>query len=146
MEHVNYTYTYGLGEADVDRKLREAEHGTLSLARDGEAYGIPTAYHYDGEAIYFRLGDHPESEKIAFIEATDEASFLVYESHGVGDAWSVIVRGGLRRLTEAEMAAYDDTSINERFPPLWVFDEVIEEMAAAVFELSMDEVTGRHTE
>lgn len=146
MKHVNYTYAVGMTDEAVDRRLRENDTGVLSLARDGDAYAIPAAYYYDGTSLLLRLGDHPESDKMRYIESTENACFVVHEKRGEGDAWSVVVNGPLRRLTEDEMDEFTETEINERFPSIWVFDEEIAELEPVILELPLDDVTGRETE
>ena len=37
MEHVEYVYTFGMDDEEVERHLREAMTGVLSLARDDDA-------------------------------------------------------------------------------------------------------------
>lgn len=53
------------------------------------------AFHWDGETFVFRLGEHPDSEKMAHIDATARASFLVYRYDPSGDSWSVLATGDL---------------------------------------------------
>ncbi|MFC7045794.1 pyridoxamine 5'-phosphate oxidase family protein [Halobacteriaceae archaeon GCM10025711] len=135
-----------MSDDEVDSRLREMDTGVLSLARDGDAYAIPAAYYYDGGSLLLRLGDHPESDKMQYIDSTGNACFVVHEKRGEGDAWSVVVNGPLRRLADEEMAEFTETEINERFPSIWVFDEEIAELVPAIFELPLDDVTGRQTE
>jgi len=145
MDHVEYVYTGGIDADEVDDLVRDRDHGVLSLARDDEAYAVPVNYHYDGERVRFRLGADPEDKKIAFATATTTATLVVYDVGGPEDAWSVVVRGPIRRLTDDERAAVDDAEINEDFPPFHLFDETVESVDIALYELDPDEITGRRT-
>lgn len=142
MDQFEHTYTVGMDEAAVEERLRTAETGVLSLAHGGEAYGIPVAYHWDGEAIIFRLGEHPDSEKVAFIDATERASFLVYHYAPSDESWSVLASGPIERLPPEEadlLEAQDD------FLPLRIFGEAMEELEPALYALEVESLTGRTT-
>lgn len=146
MEHVEYAYTVGMDDGEVRAALDGGDVGVLSLADDGRAYGIPVHFHYDGESLYLRLIDDGHGEKMGFVEATREASFLVY---GLGDggeeSWSVVASGPLRQLTGEERAAFDDATINEQFGPMRIFGEAIADVDVAIYELDADSITGRRT-
>ena len=145
MDHVESVYTGGIDADEVDDLLRDRDHGVLSLARDDEAYAVPVNYHYDGERVRFRLGADAESTKIAFADRTTTATLVVYDVTASGEAWSVLVRGSIDRLTEAERGAVTDAEINEDFPPFHLFDETVESVDIALYELIPDEITGRRT-
>lgn len=140
MEHVEFVYTFGMDKTEIERKLREAETGVLSLARGDDAYSIPVAFHYDGERILLRFGVEEGGEKLSFVEETDTASFVVYEFTD-DDSWSILVTGRLVPASDS----LDDTAINERFIPLRIFDESISDVEPELYELRMESVTGRKT-
>ena len=76
-------------------------HGTgvLALASDDDAYAIPVSYTFDedDEAIYFRMGFAPGSQKRKYLENTDHLSFVVYAD--TDDGWkSVVVEGTAETL------------------------------------------------
>ncbi|WP_254536310.1 pyridoxamine 5'-phosphate oxidase family protein [Halomarina litorea] len=144
MEHVDYTYTVGMTDEEVADHLRTETSGVLSLARDGDAYALPVSYHYDGESLYLRLTEDGHSKKMAFLTATDEACFLLYDVEGE-DSWSIVVTGGLRRLTAEEDGALAEAGVHAKFAPLRVFDEDIDDVEIAVYELATTAVTGRRT-
>jgi len=145
MDHVDFTYTAGMDHDDVEERLREAETGVLSLVDGDDAYGVPLAHYYDGgDALLFRLGRDDDSEKIAAIESTGRACFVVYDYASTTESWSVLARGELRRVP-ADDPRYEDAEINRHFPDLRVFDEAIDEVEVVLYELRMDEVTGRET-
>jgi len=145
MDHVEYVYTGGIDEERVEELLQEAAHGVLSLARDGEAYAVPVNYDYDADRFLFRLGEEADSRKIAFADATETAPLVVYDVAAPDDAWSVLVRGAIRRLSDDERAAVDDADINAEFPPFHLFDETVESLDIALYELTPSEITGRQT-
>ena len=142
MEQFEHTYTVGMDQEAVEQRLREAETGVLSLADGGEAYGIPVAYHWDGEAVIFRLGEHPESEKLAFIDATARASFLVYHYAAADASWSVLARGPIERLSPEES---DLLESQDDFLPLRIFGEAMERLEPALYALEVESLTGRTT-
>lgn len=144
MDQIEYVYTAGMTESEVDERLRENETGVLSLAKDGTAYAIPVSYYYDGTAMVLRLGDDEESKKLEFVEATDRASFLLFDA-SADDSWSIVVAGTLRELSDAETDDYDAAAVNDRFGSLRVFDESVDELALTLYELRIESVTGRRT-
>lgn len=140
MEHVECVYTFGMDEAELERRLRDAETGVLSLARDGDAYSIPVSFHYDDGRVLLRFGVEEGGEKLSFLDGTETASFVVYEATG-GESWSILVRGTLAPASES----MDESAINERFVPLRVFDESISDVEPELYELRVESVTGRKT-
>lgn len=145
LDHIEYTYTEGMAEADVHRILESADTGVLALAREGEAYAIPVAFHAESGRIIIRLGRHAESEKMAFIETTTAACLTCYEYEEPDTSWSVIARGPLRELDDDERKQYTDHEVNEAFIPIRIFGEAPEEMEAALYELEIEKLTGRRS-
>ncbi|AUV81287.1 flavin-nucleotide-binding protein [Salinigranum rubrum] len=142
MEHIEYVYTVGMNEEDVERHLSDAETGVLSLADGSRAYGVPVHCKYEDGVLLFRLTDDDDSEKLAFLDATTEACFVLYEATN-GDSWSVMARGPVAPVDDP--AQYDEAAINERFGPARVFDEDIGDTDVRLFELDVESVTGRRT-
>ncbi|MFH5800103.1 pyridoxamine 5'-phosphate oxidase family protein [Haladaptatus sp. CMAA 1911] len=140
MEHVEYVYTFGMDETELEGKLRDANTGVLSLARDSDSYAIPVSFHYDGRRLLLRFGVEEGGEKMSFMEGTGTASFVVYEAAG-DESWSILVRGHLEPASES----LDDAAINGRFVPLRVFGESISDVEPELYELRMESVTGRKT-
>jgi len=143
--HVAYLYTTGMDEAAVEQRLTETDTGTLALARDGDAYAVPVAIHWDGERVLLRLGEHPGSEKLEFLAATETATLVCYGYESETESWSVVLRGPVHPLEDAE-AAYDEATINEAFPPLRVFGEDPASLEVGLYVLDPTEVTGRRRE
>lgn len=141
MEHVEYVYTFGMDESAVRTRLTESEAGVLSLAREGAAYAVPVSHHYGDGRLLIRLVDDGDSKKMSYLDSTEEACFLLYDVAAPGESWSIVVLGPLELaedLSEAE--------INDRFGPVRVFDESIDDLAVSVYELKMESLTARQTE
>ena len=155
MEHVEYVYTSGMTESDVDARLRTGEHGVLGLADGDDAYAVPLSYHYDGDRFLLRVSAHgddgekgaPEDdgtdgagEKGRFVETTDTATFVCYES-STEESWSVHARGPIRKY-ERDV---DEATLNEWFQPFRLFDEAVEAVEFTLYELRPETVIGRAT-
>lgn len=145
MEHVEFTYTAGMEREEAEECLRESETGVLSLAEGGEAYGIPLAHHYEGgDSVVFRLGVDDTSEKVAFIESTDRASYVVYGYDSPERSWSVIVRGPIHPISSGG-ERFDVAEINRQYPDIRIFDEDVAELEIRLYELRVESITGRKT-
>lgn len=141
MEHVEHVYTFGMGEGELNELLYTGRVGILALADDedaADAYAVPVAYDYDGESLVVRLGAADGSTKMRYLETTDTATFVVHDAGT--PSWSILVRGPLREREE-----FDETRIDKQFSDRQVFDEELDEMDVVVYELEMEEVTGRRT-
>jgi nitroimidazol reductase NimA-like FMN-containing flavoprotein (pyridoxamine 5'-phosphate oxidase superfamily) len=150
MGHVEYAHTAGIDDAEMEDRLRRAETGVLSLARDGDAYGVPLSHYYDGDGLYFRLGVTADSEKRAFWESTGTASYVLYGTDPTDaprelNSWSVVVTGRLVELPAAARERFDTAEINRRFSPIRIFDEPIEDVEIVLAELEIEAMTGRYT-
>jgi hypothetical protein len=139
MEHVEYVYTVGMSEDAVARALCEHEAGVLALARDGSAYAVPVSHHYADGVLQFRLADDDDSEKLAAADATETASFVCYGVDG-DESWSVVASGPIRRT-----GTVDAETSNERFGPLRIFDEAIENVDLVAYEMDVERIAGRRT-
>lgn len=150
MEHVEYAYTRGMDESEVEERLRTTETGVLALSDGGESYAIPLDHYYEDGNLYFRLGITEGSEKRDFIEATERSSYVLYGAEATEDpreldSWSIVIEGTLRKLTDEQRQYFDTAEINRDFAPIRVFDEDIEEIDIELFELEIDRMTGRIT-
>lgn len=146
---VSFAYTEGMDRETVERRLHEAGTGVLSLADGDEAYAIPVAYHYEDGAVFFRLGEVPDAEKLAYLDATATATLVVYsadptEEARALDSWSILVRGPIREVPRDD-PHYDAAAINEEFAPIRVFDEDVDELELTLWALEPESVTGRET-
>jgi hypothetical protein len=150
MEHVDYAYTRGMSDEEVEQRLKTAETGVLALCDEGDARAIPVAHYYDGDRLYFRLGRTAGSEKWEAIESAGTVTYVVYEATPTDapeeiESWSVHAMGRLRELPEAERNRFDTAAINERFSPIRVFDEAIEDIEVVILELVVESLAGRTT-
>ena len=119
MENIEYVYTRGMSDSELTEQLASTNTGVLSLADDGDAYGIPLAHHYEDDHLYFRLGITEGSKKQRFIEETTTATYVVYGDTGAGgswepDSWSIIATGRLVELPATKEAASTTSP-----PPVW---------------------------
>lgn len=150
MDHVEYAYTGGMSDDDIERRLDSTRTGVLALCADADARALPLAHYYDGEHLYFRLGKTGGSEKWDAIERTDTATYVVYDAEPTDGpdelaSWSIHATGRLRELPESESARFDTAEINRRFSPIRIFDEDIDDVDIAIVELAIETLTGRET-
>jgi hypothetical protein len=146
VDHVEYVYTVGMDDAEVERRLRAAEAGVLALADDGAAYAVPISHVYEDGVVYLRMSDDDDDpRKLRFADATVEASFLVYGIEGPGDSWSVLCAGPLREVTDPAEAGFDAATMTERFGALRVFDEAVQDVELRLYALDVERLTGRRT-
>lgn len=128
----------------IDEFLRERGTGTLSLADGDEAYGVPISFGYDGDSLYFfliRFGD--ESTKLDFAETTARACFSTYEFADEHHWRSVLARGPIERVTDAD-AAERALSDNAEFASLFPYGEPMTEWPR--YRLAIETVTGQQSQ
>jgi uncharacterized protein len=145
MKQVDYVYTRGIDDEEVERRLRERSHGVLALARDDNAYAVPLNYHYDGERLLLRVSEEPESTKVAYVQSAETVTFVVYGVEDNERSWNVMVRGKIDQLPDDEQEGITDALVNELFPPFRLFDEDVLDVEMAIYELDPDEIIGRKT-
>jgi nitroimidazol reductase NimA-like FMN-containing flavoprotein (pyridoxamine 5'-phosphate oxidase superfamily) len=137
--------TVAMADDEIDDFLGSGGTGVLSIARQNVPYSVPISYGYDPDerVFYLRLGDTPDSERRAFIEATDTARLVVHER--VDDTWkSVIATGELTEVSEEELTGNVATRLREAERPLFeIWDESPEEITLVITRLSVDSMTGR---
>lgn len=145
LDHVEFVHTAGMDRESVEERLEETQVGVLGLANGTEAYAIPVAFQFLGDRLCFRLSRVDGSRKMAFIESTDRATFVVYGFDSPSDSWSILIEGPIRVLSDAESEQFDDALINKWFAQLRVFDEPIDEIELVLVELEIESMTGRET-
>ena len=130
---------------EVDTFLQSQGFGVLSLARDGEAYGIPISFGYDGTQLYFVLLRPGErSKKEEFVRETDTASFLVYDVGDKHDWQSVVVTGRLEPVGDDDWPALlDAIEENAWFPSLFSETQPMQDILG--WRLVVDEMTGQRS-
>jgi len=127
---------------EVSAYLEEHGSGVLSLSADGETYAIPESFGYDGGNLYFQLVYGDDSEKMAFLETTEIATFTVSAEE---PAQSVIVRGTLEEVPDEQVVvATNAIAENAALPTLNVLpDETLEDLAMDLYRLTPQEQSGR---
>ncbi len=135
-----------MDDTQVDRTLEELGHGTLSLSRDGEAYGVPVSFGYDGERVFLYLLKFGEdSKKLAFGDATETASLTAYEMESKFDWRSVIVSGSLHDVPDDDVEHMESVmEDNAWFPTIFPPTEPI--TGSKRIMLEVEEATGRKGE
>lgn len=142
MEHISYVETIGMDERELEEHLHGTRAGVLALADEGDAYAVPITFRYEGGRFLLRMTDDGHSEKLAYVEATDSATFVAFGQDG-NDSWSVLARGPLVEVEEAEREAL--LADLDTFGPMRLFDEEVTEVEVRVFELEAESLTGRRT-
>lgn len=139
------THPAAMGEGEILDFLGRGGTGVLSLAQDADAYAIPISYGFDPAAsrFYFRLGYGTESQKRAYVEATNTARLVVYDK--VEDGWlSVIGAGELREIGEEELNLEVVRALRQaELPLLDIFDTPEDELVFTMYALDITELTGR---
>lgn len=104
-----------LSDEQCRERLRQEELGRL-VTHVGDVLDIfPVNYVLDGHDIVFRTA---EGSKLVELTVNDEVLFEV-DQHTDSDAWSVVVRGHARRLSDAgEVAAADELPLKPWIPTL----------------------------
>lgn len=150
MKHIEYTYTRGMDDAEMDDTLRTTDSGVLAQCHDGEVHAIPLAHYYDGEALYFRFGTTDDSTKRVPGESSKQVCYTLYDAYSTDDpreldSWSIVITGRLVEIPDDEYERFDTAEINDRFAPIRVFDEAIEDVDITIVELEIERMTGRIT-
>lgn len=135
-----------MDEFEITEFLTNRGLGVLGFAAAGEAYTLPVAFAYDDEQarciFRFLMPDH--SRKREFVADTETASLTVYEWGGPDDWRSVVVRGPLQQLPEAELAEaatlFSDLGAEGA---LDIFNEPVSAYETGWYELDVSERTGR---
>jgi hypothetical protein len=132
-------------DGEVNELLSRVGVGVLSLARDGEAYGVPVSFGFDGEeTLYFVfVGYGAESRKEAFAAETARASFTAFEVTD-RDRWrSVVVGGRLESVDREEWtSATEAIEANAWYPSL--FRTADPTGGLEIWALRIDERSGLH--
>lgn len=119
--------------------------GVLSLAKGDDSYAVPVSYAYDQDdrRVYFRLGYGPGSQKQKYLEATDHATFVVYDRTETG--WkSVVASGHLQELSESDIEASLLESLKSLDIPFFrVFERPSDEIDFTIVALEIDSLNGR---
>ena len=124
--------------------LETRSTGVLALASGDDAYGVPVAFAFEADEsnVYFRLGYDSDSQKRSYIEATETATFTVYDRTPEG--WkSVIAEGELETLTETSLETSLEESIrNLDIPYFQVHAESAADLEQNTVRLDATKLTG----
>ncbi len=124
--------------------VRHNRFGVLSLARDGQAYGLPLYYGFDGRDLYFQTR---AGLKDRYATETTEACFTIVRVVNLDDWASVQVFGRLERLG-ADIPSHALLSVP--LPPGWGESADGEPARPAsgvvVHRLAPQRVSGRYSE
>jgi nitroimidazol reductase NimA-like FMN-containing flavoprotein (pyridoxamine 5'-phosphate oxidase superfamily) len=134
---------FEMTDDEVERMLRAADYGVLSLAADDEAYAIPMSFGYDGEGLYFVFRRPAErSRKLEFIEETDRAAFVISSVTTKHDWASVVVEGPVVPVRDEDWSALLE-SLDETawFPS--IFSETDPRQDFVGYYLVVEQATGR---
>ena len=134
---------FEMTDEEVERMLRSADYGVLSLADDDEAYAIPMSFGYDGEGLYFVFRRPAErSRKLEFIEETERAAFVISSVTTKHDWASVVVEGPVMPVRDEDwsalLGALDETAW---FPS--IFSETDPRQDFVGYYLVVEQATGR---
>lgn len=134
---------FEMSEDEIDAVLRRCGHGTLSLARDGEAYAVPMSFGFDGDRLYFVFRRPAErSRKLEFVEETERASFLVSDVDSKDDWGSVLVEGRLEAVGGGDWdALLEAVEGNAWFPSLFSETDPMQDFLG--YALTPEFVSGR---
>lgn len=132
-----------MSEADVDAFLTEHGHGVLALAADGDTYGIPVSYGYDGDRLYLVLLEFGEtSKKLDLLATTDTATLVAYDVESPLRWRSVIIRGPIEAVGDDELEHMDAVmEDNAWFPTIHPPTEPVTGVTRVAMDI--DAATGR---
>lgn len=121
----------------IDDVLTEMGVGILSMSGEGEPYGVPLSFGYDGDdSLYFLfLGATADLRKETYADQSEVASFATLDV-GSDGAWrSVIVSGELDRIGPGEWDAAREAMLDNAYqsdllaerevhenPNVWILD------------------------
>lgn len=129
---------------EIAQFLHSQDVGVLSLADDGDAYGIPISFNYrkKNQRVYFRMGFAAGSRKREYLDTTDHASFEVHERTDAG--WtSVVASGPLVEVASDEVGTQVVQSVEQlQIPYFQVFRSPPEDLDFSIVYLDVETVRG----
>lgn len=137
METIRYVETVGMSESEAMEYLVDTPSGVLALADGSRAYAVPISHTVHEGRVYLRLVDEGTSEKLAFLNATEEATFVCFGDEGT-DSWSVVIRGALAEVGTDKVG-------EDPFEAIRVFGDDVEELTVRVFAFEEPALTARRT-
>lgn len=133
-----------MNESAIDQLLEDVGVGTLSMSNDGVPYGVPLSFGYDGnDRLYFVfVGYSTAGRKVAYAEASEVVSFLVYDIVSETEWRSAIVAGTFERITPEEWDVAREAMADNAFRPMLLTDTDPQE-TPRVWVLDAEEKSGR---
>lgn len=130
-------------DAEIDEFLRDQGHGVLSLTQDGESYGLPMSFGYDGERIFIQFIEFGSgSKKGQFREGTNRVCLTTYDIQTRFKWRSVVVTGPLTVVPEDEVEYAEETlDDNGWFPTIFPPTGPISDVNR--YALDIEAATGR---
>jgi nitroimidazol reductase NimA-like FMN-containing flavoprotein (pyridoxamine 5'-phosphate oxidase superfamily) len=146
MEHIEYAYTHGMDDAQVDERLRTAQTGVLSLEERRRVCDPGGALLRRREPL-LPPREHGREYETGVLDDDRDAMLrpLRHRTDSRPERTRVVVTGRLSEVAETEHDRFDTAAINRRFSPIRVFDEPIDDIEITIVELEVDTVTGRST-
>lgn len=131
--------------AEITDFLTGEGTGVLSFASESESYSVPVSYGYDpgGNVFYMQLEGSRGGEKQQFIEATEKASFVVYNR--IEGVWrSVVARRSLEPVSDEEIDNEIVTGLQHADAPLVaIFEEDRGDLSFQIHRLTVDILNGK---
>ncbi len=126
--------------------LSRIGYGVLAVAKEGQSYAFPTSFGYDGEStLYFQFERETDSRKMAFVDATERATYVVYNVQP--PEWrSVIVEGSLSIVAEEDLETAYQAHRANAWVPMNVFSKPLGDVEFEFYELDIDAISGYGTD
>ncbi len=141
-----------ISESAAKEILQKGEYGVLStVSIDGQPYGVPLSYCYDGEVIYFHSA--LEGHQIENIRANNRVSFCVIgQTEVVPEKFttkyeSVIVFGKVFEVTEEQKKDQGLLELLKKYSPGYIKEglQTIEKARSKtrVYKIVVEAMTGK---
>lgn len=133
-----------MDEPEIGQLLEEEGVGTLSMLSDGDPYGIPMSFGYDGDdRLYFVFVGHSDrGRKVTAAERSERVSFLVYDIVSEAEWRSAVVSGPFERIMPDEWEPAQEAMAANAFQPQLLTDVDVRENPN-VWVLGAEEMSGR---
>lgn len=133
-------------EDECDELLEQVTSGVLSLTTgsDEPPHSLPVSFGYDAVAstFYFRIADHPESQKGDL--GGRPVSFVTYDHDDSGEYRSVVAQGTLEPTVDDDIATETLTGLERvTIPYVDIFGEPPGDVDFEFYRLVPDRLTGR---
>ncbi|ELY49239.1 pyridoxamine 5'-phosphate oxidase family protein [Natronorubrum bangense] len=141
---------YSLSTAEAIAFLEQRGNGTLSLANENRAYGLPISYGYDEayDRIVIEFVSTDSSKKEQFASTSEEVTLSTYDFQDQTTWASVIVTGSIHRIPPEKVSnrvaalffsRADDAAGDVRWMDKETFDK-------SWYEIEIETLSGRRGE